>query len=152
LSATGQLRVAVTDSTGAVVGSSDLDLTAYGTVGDLVSALNNVPGLSAQLDAQGRLTVKTSDPSQGVAFADLGANIEPTGSGVSAFFGLNDLFTGSSAGDIAVNPAIAQAPDRLPAGALSTAATLNVGDIAIASGDTTVSDALGAAFNAARTF
>lgn len=152
LSATGQLRVAVTDSTGAIVGASDLDLSSYGTVGDLVSALNGVPGLTAQLDSQGRLTVKTSDPTQGVAFADLGASIDPSGSGVSAFFGLNDLFTGSSASDIAVNPAIAKAPDRLATGALSAAAALGVGDIGVASGDTTVSDALGAAFNTARTF
>jgi flagellar hook-associated protein 1 FlgK len=152
LSATGQLRVAVTDSTGAVVSSSDLDLSSYGTVGDLVSALNSVSGLSAQLDFQGRLSVKTTDASQGVAFADLGASISPTGAGVSAYFGLNNLFNGSSAADITVNAAIVAAPDRLPTGALVTAATLSAGDIGVASGDTTVSDALNAAFGAARTF
>lgn len=152
LSGTGTLRVAVTDSTGAVVSSTDLDLSSYGTVGDLVTALNGVPGLSAQLDAQGRLSLQTTASSQGVALADIGASVGAAGSGVSAFFGLNDLFSGSSASDIVVNPAIAGAPDRLPTGALSTAATLSAGDIAVASGDTTVSDALSNAFIASRTF
>lgn len=152
LSGSGSLRVAVTDAGGAVVSSTDLDLASYATVGDLVTALNGVSGLSAQLDSQGRLQIQTTDSSQGVALADLGAGVGSSGSGVSAFFGLNDLFTGSSAADIAVNPAIADAPDRLPTGALSTASTLGVGDIAVASGDTTVSDGLSAAFTASRTF
>ena len=152
LSGAGTLRVAVTDSTGAVVSSTDLDLSTYSTVGDLVTALNGVPGLSAQLDAQGRLSLQTTSSSQGVALADLGAGVGAAGSGVAAFFGLNDLFSGASASDIVVNPAIAGAPDRLPTGALSTAATLNAGDIAVASGDTTVSDALSNAFITPRTF
>jgi len=152
LTGSGQLRVAVTDSTGAVVSSTDLDLTAYSTVGDLVSALNAVSGLSAQLDSQGRLTVQTTVSTQGVALADLNASVGTSGVGVSAYFGLNDLFTGSGAADIAVNTAITAAPDRLPTGALSTAATLSAGDIAVASGDTTASDALGEAFGAARSF
>jgi flagellar hook-associated protein 1 FlgK len=152
LSGSGQLRVAVTDSTGAVVSSTDLDLTAYSTVGDLVSALNALPGLSAQLDSQGRLTLQTTDSSQGVALADLSASVGSPGVGVSDYFGLNDLFTGSGATDIAVNAAIAAAPDRLPTGALSAASALAAGDIAVASGDTTASDALGAAFDASRSF
>lgn len=152
LSATGQVRVAVTDSSGNVVSSTDLDLSSYSTVGDLVTALNGIPGLSAQLDSQGRLSLQATDSTQGVALADMGASISPSGSGVSAFFGLNNLFSGSSASDIAVNTAIANAPDRLPTGALSTSGTLAVGDIAVASGDTTTSDALNAAFGAARTF
>lgn len=152
LSASGQLRVAVTSSSGTVVSATDLDLSSYSTVGDLVTALNGVSGLTAQLDSQGRLSVQTTDSTQGVAFADIGASISPSGAGVSAYFGLNNLFTGSSAGDIAVNSAIASAPDRLPTGALSTATTLAAGAIAVASGDTTVSDALSAAFGASRTF
>ena len=152
LSATGQLRVAVTDASGAVVSSTDLDLSSYSTVGDLVTALNGVSGISAQLDSQGRLSIQTTDSTQGVALADISASISPSGSGVSAFFGLNNLFSGSSASDITVNSAIANAPDRLPVGALSTASTLSVGDIGVASGDTTTTDALSAAFSAARTF
>lgn len=152
LSGSGTLRVAVTDSSGTVVSSTDLDLASYGTVSDLVAALNNVPGLSAQLDSQGRLTIQTTDSTQGVALADIGASVGASGQGVSAFFALNDLFTGSTASDIAVNPTIAKAPDDLPAGRLSTTSTLSAGDIAVASGDTSTTDALSAAFGAARTF
>lgn len=152
LSGSGQLRVAVTDSSGTLVSSTDLDLTSYSTVGDLVTALNGVPGLSAQLDSQGRLSIQTSDSTQGVAFADMSASVGPSGAGVSDFFGLNNLFTGSGASDIAVNATIANAPDRLPTGTLSTSGTLAAGDIAVASGDTTGSDALNTAFDAPRTF
>ena len=152
LSGSGQLRVAVTDSGGNVVSSADLDLSSYSTVGDLVTALNGIPGLSAQLDAQGRLSLQTSDPSQGVALGDMSASVGPSGAGVSAFFGLNNLFSGSSASDIVVNPTIVNAPDRLPTGALSTSATLAAGDIAVASGDTAGTDALNAAFSATRSF
>ena len=152
LSGMGTLRVTVTDSSGTVASSTDLDLSSYGTVGDLVAALNNIPGLSAQLDSQGRLSLQTANAAQGVALADIGASVGAPGQGVSAYFGLNDLFIGSSASDIAVNPMITKAPDSLPTGQLSTASTLGAGDIAVASGDTTTTDALSAAFGAARTF
>jgi flagellar hook-associated protein 1 FlgK len=152
LSGSGQLRVAVTDSSGDVVSSTDLDLSSYSTVDDLVTALNGIPGLSAQLDSQGRLSLQTSDATQGVALADMSASVGPSATGVSAFFGLNNLFNGSSASDIVVNPAIANSPDRLPTGTLSTSSTLAVGDIAVASGDTTTSDALNTVFGTPRSF
>jgi flagellar hook-associated protein 1 FlgK len=152
LSATGQLRVAVTDTGGGVVSATDLDLSAYGTVGDLVTALGALPGLSAELDSQGRLTIQTTDSGQGVALADLTASVGGSGVGVSAYFGLNDLFTGSGGTDLAVNSAIGAAPDRLPTAALSTASTLVAGEIGVASGDTVTSEALGNALSAARSF
>jgi flagellar hook-associated protein 1 FlgK len=134
-SATGTLRVAVTDSSGKVVSSQDLDLSSYATVGDLVTALNGVSGLSASIGADGKLTIATTDSANGVSLADDGA-------GVSDRFGFNDLLTGSSASDIGVSSKLTSDPSGLPTAALSMTTTLAVGDLALASGDSAIADKL----------
>jgi flagellar hook-associated protein 1 FlgK len=134
-SATGTLRVAVTDSSGKVVSSQDLDLSSYATVGDLVAALNGVSGLSASIGADGKLTIATTDSANGVSLADDGA-------GVSDRFGFNDLLTGSSASDIGVSSKLTSDPSGLPTAALSMTTTLAVGDLALASGDSAIADKL----------
>ena len=53
LSATGTVRIAVTDQSGNLASYRDLDLSGYATVGDLVSAINGISGLSASIDATG---------------------------------------------------------------------------------------------------
>jgi flagellar hook-associated protein 1 FlgK len=150
-SATGTLRVAVTDSTGVVQSVQDIDLSGLSTVQDVVSALNGVPGLSAQINAQGQLTLSTAS-GQGVALADIGASVQPNGQGVSAYFGLNNLFNGTSASDIAINAQVANDPTKLPTAALSTASGLAAGAIGVASADTTAADALSAALTKPRSF
>jgi flagellar hook-associated protein 1 FlgK len=150
-SATGTLRVAVTDSSGTLVSTQDIDLSTLATVGDLMSALNGVSGLTAQLDGQGHLSLATAS-GQGVALADLGASVSPNGGGVSAYFGLNSLFTGSSAADIAANTTMASDATRLPTATLSAASSLAAGAIAVASGDTSGSDALSKALGALQSF
>jgi flagellar hook-associated protein 1 FlgK len=134
-SATGTLRVAVTDSGGKIVSTQDLDLSSYATVGDLVTALNGVGGLSASIGADGKLSITATDSANGVSLADEGA-------GVSARFGFNDLLTGSTASDIGVSSKLTSDPGGLPTAAFSMTATLAVGDLALASGDSTVADKL----------
>jgi flagellar hook-associated protein 1 FlgK len=133
--ATGTLRVAVTDSSGKVVSTQDLDLSAVSTVGDLVTALNGISGLSAGIGADGKLSITATDSANGVSMADDGA-------GVSARFGFNDLMTGSSASDIGVSSKLTSDPGGLPTTALSMTPTLAVGDLALASGDSTIADKL----------
>lgn len=145
----GTLRVAVTDSNGDTVSYQDLDLTAYSTVGDLVGALDGVSGVSAALDADGRLVVSSDDASDGVAIAGTGTL---DGTGVSSYFGLNDLFTGSSASGIRVRADILATPSALAAGSLDTTSTLVAGDTAIASGSSAISDALVAALSGNTSF
>jgi len=135
LSATGTLRVAVTDSSNKVVGVQDLDLSTYSTVGDLVTALNGISGLSASIGSDGKLTIAATSSANGVALADDGA-------GILARFWLNSLFTGSSASDIGVSSKLTSDAGGLPTAALSTTSTLAVGDLALASGDSTVADKL----------
>lgn len=151
-SASGQLRVAVTSSTGVVAASADLDLSAYSTVGDLVTGLNGVPGITASLSAAGKLVIATTDPGQGVALADLDASVGAAGVGVSDYFGLNDIFTGASAAEIGVNPALSASAALLPTAALATGASPAVGDTVLSAGDSAVADRLGAALTAGAAF
>jgi len=134
-SATGTLRVAVIDSGGKVVSTQDLDLSSYATVGDLVTALNGVSGLSASIGSDGKLSITAIGSANGVSLADDGA-------GVSARFGFNDLLTGSTAADIGVSSKLTSDPGGLPTAVLSMTATLAVGDLALASGESTIADKL----------
>ena len=135
LSATGTLRVAVTDSSGKVVSTQDLDLSTVSTVGNLVTALNGVGGLSASIGTDGKLSITATDSANGVSLADDGA-------GISAKFGFNDLLTGAAASDIGVSSKLTRDPGGLPTAALSMTTTLAVGDLALASGDSTIADKL----------
>ncbi len=121
LSATGTLRVAVTDGDGGVTATSDIDLSTVGTVNDLLTALNGISGLSASLDSFGYLVLTAAD---GVAVAggDVG------GDSLSGYFGLNDLVAGSGAADMS-----ARLP-TLPTGQMSTAGTLAAGAVAVTMG------------------
>jgi flagellar hook-associated protein 1 FlgK len=135
LSVTGTLRVAVTDSSGKTVSSQDLDLSSYSTVGDLITALNGIGGLSAGIGSDGKLSIAATTGANGVALADDGA-------GISAKFGFNNLFTGSTASDIGLSAKLTSDPGGLPTAALSTTTTLAAGDLALASGDNTIADKL----------
>ena len=135
LSATGTLRVAVTDSSGKAVSTQDLDLSSYATVGDLMTALNAISGLSASLGSDGKLTIAATSGANGVALADDGA-------GISAKFAFNSLFTGSAASDIGVSSKLTRDASGLPPAALSLTSTLAAGDLALASGDSTIADKL----------
>lgn len=145
LSATGTLRVAVTDSSGKAVATQDLDLSTYATVGDLMTALNGISGLSASIGSDGKLTIAATSGANGVALADDGA-------GISATFGFNNLFTGSTASDIGVSSKLTSDAGGLPTAALSLTATLAAGDLALASGDSTIADKLSSLLTSAVSF
>jgi flagellar hook-associated protein 1 FlgK len=142
-SGSGALTVAVTTTTGSVVSAVSLDLSAYATVGDLVGALNGIPGVSASV-ASGKLVISTT-AGQGVALGGAG------GPGVSSLFALNDLFTGKGAADIAVNAALATNSAGLPTAALDTT-QLAVGQTALSAASSAVADGLGKALGSAMTF
>ncbi|MCB9844891.1 MAG: flagellar hook-associated protein FlgK [Phycisphaeraceae bacterium] len=95
----------------------DLDgIRADGTEGfdddtslsSLTASLNAIDGLSASIDAEGRLRVN-GDEGYTFAFAD-------DSSDVLATLGVNSYFTGKSASDIAVRDDLALEPSRLATG------------------------------------
>lgn len=148
-SATGSVRVAVTNSSGAVVSTVDIDLSAYATVDDLVAGLNSVSGLSASI-SNGKLTIAATSSSNGVALADIDVSI--AGEGFSDYFGFNDIFTGDSAADIAVASELTTDASRFPTATMDVSSALAVGQIAVATGDTGAASAISSALSTSTSF
>jgi len=98
INGTGIVRVGVLDADGNLQAWTDIDLSLMATVDDVVNAINGVAGLSASVDASGRLSIATTAPGTTVAVAEdetspTSIPIGGTSRGFSHFFGLNDLFT-----------------------------------------------------------
>jgi flagellar hook-associated protein 1 FlgK len=122
-SATGSTRIALVDDDGNLLSYTDLDLSAYSTVGDLATAIDAISGLDASV-TNGVLTITSTDGS-GVTIADLDAKIGGDSEGFSAYFGLNDLLTGSGAADIKISNSVTT--NGFSTATLSTDTTLTVG-------------------------
>lgn len=118
----GGFTIQVTDPTGNVQSVRiDIDLdgrTSGGTPGygddtsldDIIAALNAVSGVSAQVNASGRLEI-TADPNFSFSFTD-------DTSGVLAVLGVNAYFTGKSAVDIGIRADLKTNPGLLSTGRL----------------------------------
>ncbi|MGC3967097.1 MAG: flagellar hook-associated protein FlgK [Pirellulales bacterium] len=78
------------------------------TLNKLVTQLDAIDGLSASLDARGRLVLKSDAPNSQFAFGD-------DSSGVLAALGINTFFSGTSASSIGVNSVIAADPSKFAA-------------------------------------
>lgn len=152
LSATGTVRLAVTDQSGNLVSYGDLDLSSYATVGDLVTAINGISGLSASVDADGHLTVSATGSGNGVAINEMTSSVGSSGEGLSEYFGLNDIFTGTSAADIAVSKSILNGTSELPLATLDSSSTLTAGSQVLSSGSATVINALYDTLASSRSF
>ncbi|PIO96109.1 flagellar hook-associated protein FlgK, partial [Pleomorphomonas carboxyditropha] len=94
-SASGTVRIALVDDDGNLTSYTDLDLSSYGSIDDLVSALDAIDGVSASLNADGTLSISSDTDGSGVAIGALDGSID--GQSFSSFFGFNAVFTGSSA-------------------------------------------------------
>ena len=142
LSATGTVRLAVTDQSGNLVSYSDLNLSSYATVGDLVSAINGISGLTASIDSSGHLNIASTTSGNGVAINQMTSSIGSGGAGFSAYFGLNDLVTATGASDFSVRSDILAGKAALPTSTLDSSATLTTGSLVLSSGSATVVNAL----------
>lgn len=108
LNFTGNATVAVVSDQGALVQRLDLNLASYATVGDLVTALNGLGGVTASF-ANGVLSVSASG-GNGIAFMqDPATPASRGGRGLAQFFGLNDLATSASPSSFATGVAGANA-------------------------------------------
>lgn len=152
LSATGTVRIAVTDESGNLVSYGDLDLSSYATVGDLVAAINGVSGLSASIDSDGHLSITATGSGNGVAINEMTSSVGSADEGFSEYFGLNDLVTGTSAADIAVNSKILSGTNELQLATLESSSSLTVGSTVLSSGSATLVNAFYDALTDSRTF
>ena len=143
VSATGEVRIAVTDEEGAVVEFFDLDLTTVADVQDVIDEINtNMTSATASVNADGVLEIIASNSDEGIAINEMDSSVGTDAEGFSSYFGFNDIFTGSDASDIAVLSALQEDPTSFPGGQLNDDAALSVGDNGIASGDATTVSAL----------
>lgn len=143
-SATGSIRIAVTDRAGTVVNFSDINLAGMTTINDVLVALSAVPGITASLNTDGQLSILASPSTNGVSINPMSSSVtSSTGESFSSYFGLNDMFTSTSgASDIKVSTYLLNAPEYLSIGVLSPSATLTIGDRGVNRGDGTIAQSL----------
>ncbi|NOJ39082.1 flagellar hook-associated protein FlgK [Bradyrhizobium australiense] len=152
LNATGTVRIAVVDQSGSLVSYGDLDLSNYSTIGDLVSAINGISGLSASINASGKVVITSSSSSNGIAINEMTSSVGADGTGLSDYLGLNDLVTGTGASNFAVRSDILANSGLLPVSTLDSSATLTTGGKVLTAGSTDVVDAIYATLTDSRTF
>jgi flagellar hook-associated protein 1 FlgK len=151
-SGSGSVRIAVTDADGALVSYQDLDLSTFSTVSDLVSALDGIDGLSASLDASGRVVIAADAADTGIAIADIDSAVGDADQGLSDYLGLNDLLGGSDASTIAVRKDLLATPGLLATSQLSAEVSPSVGDSVVSIGESGIAQALDAALSAPQSF
>lgn len=152
LSATGTVRIAVADQSGNLVSYGDLDLSSYSTVGDLVSAINGISGLSASINASGHVVIASTSSTNGVAINEMTSSVGASGQGLSDYLGLNDLVTGTGAANFAVRSDILANSGLFPAATLDSSSTLTAGSTVITAGATDVVNGLYSALTNSQTF
>ncbi len=143
-SATGTIRVAVTDREGTIVNYSDINLSAMTNIADVMTSLNGIPGVSASLNSDGQLKITATPSTNGISINPLTSSVtSSTGQSFSSYFGLNDMFIGTDgASDIKVSSYLLSAPEYLSIGVLSSSATLAAGDRGVTRGDGSVAQSL----------
>jgi flagellar hook-associated protein 1 FlgK len=147
---TGTVRLAVTTSSGNLVSSTDLNLATIPssgptpTIGDLVTAINATTassGVSAAI-TNGHLVLSTATSGDGVAINQMTSSIGSGNAGFSAYFGLNDLLTGTGASNLAVRSDISANPGLLATSTLDSSASPTAGKQVLPSGSATVANNL----------
>ncbi|SOC29121.1 flagellar hook-associated protein FlgK [Thalassospira xiamenensis] len=146
-SGTGTVRLVATDEDGNATEILDIDLTTVTTVQDLVDQINASANMTATVNADGTLTIASSDDDYGVSIVNMDAEVGADAQGFSDYFGLNDMFTGTGADDISVNAAWLADSSLVPTGSGSDDAALAVGDSVISPGSSDVAEALANVFD-----
>lgn len=136
LAGSGTVRIAVTDQSGKLVSYQDINLGGYATIGDLVTALNGMTGISASVDANGHLKISSTTAGDGIAINDMTSSVG--GVGFSDYFGMNDLVTGTGASNFAVRTDLLTGAASLPTDTLDGSATLTTGSSVLVSGSATI--------------
>ena len=152
LSATGVARFAVTDQKGNLVSYQDLDLSNYTTVGDLVSAINGISGLTASINANGNVVIAATTGTNGIAINEMSSAVGSGAQGLSDYLGLNDLVTGTGASNISVRSDIQKNSGLLATSTLDSSATLTAGSSVLSAGSETAANNIYSVLTSSTTF
>lgn len=148
LTGSGSFTLVAVGSDDRVSASLSINLSNVTSVQDLVDTINAGGTFAATLTSDGRLRLTAADGS-GIAIDQGDSAVNPDGDGLSAYFGLNNILTGSSAADIRLKPELIDDPDLMPVGTLASTV---VGDRALSAGNTSTAAALADAFTDSRKF
>ncbi len=107
----GFFRIDIVDNAGGLVSENRIQVANLGRVGDdtvgsIVAQIDSVDGVTATVTADGRISILSDSPDSRFTFAG-------DTSGFLAAAGINTFFTGTSAGDIAVNESLIEDADLL---------------------------------------
>jgi flagellar hook-associated protein 1 FlgK len=135
ISASGTLRIALTDNNGIVQNNTDLNLTGVTTVNDLIAAINGAfPQVNASLTPDGQLSIISVNPNLGIVL-NQGTTSLGGGEDFSTFFGLNNVFAGDGADNISVSEYLRNNGEYLSNARVSDAAAFFPGSVALNVGD-----------------
>lgn len=141
ISATGSFRIALVNNNGVLNNYADIPLGGITTVGQLLTALNAVPNVSATLDVNGSLKIQSTLAGSGVSMNEMTSSVGASSRGISHYFGMQDMFVGATAGTIGVNSYLIQNSNTLATGALNAGA-IAPGDTVVTRGDSATSLAM----------
>ena len=148
LGATGSIRIATTDTNGIVQNFADIPLAGLLTITDLTNAINTAlgPDVTASVAApNGVLSLVANNAGEGLALNQLNSDITATGQNFSTFFGLNNFFDGTDAGDITISDYLVANGATLATSQLESGA-LAIGDPGVNPGDSSLATVLNDAF------
>ncbi|MDX8402547.1 MAG: flagellar hook-associated protein FlgK [Mariprofundaceae bacterium] len=123
----GNLTIHVFDAAGqpAPPGGTTIAVTAgVTTMNDVATAINAIAGLTASVDASGRLSIQ--------AAAGNHFSFGPDSSGVLAAYGINGFFQGHDAATLALSAAVEASADAIHTGQLDAASQIQPGDNTVA--------------------
>lgn len=127
ITGTGTMTLVELSDDGTVLSSQDFDLSSFTTTQELLDAIAASGDYTVTTDADGAITI-TSIDGNGIAIGGDGS-IDDTG--VSQFFGFNDLLRGDDASSLRISETLSAS--TLPVTSLTSTV---VGEQALASGDT----------------
>jgi len=138
LSLTGTAQIILSDKDGKAKSIQNLNMAGISSVGDLVTHLNGLSGITASLNADGELSIKASNSNERIILnpANTATTANPS-ENLSQVLGINTLITGSNSAELGVNKNISSNPMTFPKGMGTLKTGTTVGKNVITANDST---------------
>ncbi len=132
---TGIVRIATVDGNGLVQSFADLDVSAYATIGAVVTAIDGIAGISASLNANGELVMSADNAGEGISMNQMDSSVGVGSDSFSMYFGFSNVFTNVGAEYIDVCDYLSTSPDSLASSVFENDPALAVGDVGLVAGN-----------------
>ncbi|MCK5384563.1 MAG: flagellar hook-associated protein FlgK [Alphaproteobacteria bacterium] len=148
----GIVRIATVDEGGIVQGLTDLDLSAYATIGALVTGIDSIVGISAVLNANGELVMTADNAGEGISMNQMTSSIGAGADSFGMYFGFSNVFTNVGAEYIDVCGYLSTSSESLASSFFDDDAALAIGDVGLVAGNGTIVTAVFAALTGSASF